>query len=363
MKILMIIESLRDGGKQRRLVELVRMLSEKKRYQIMILILKNDIHYKEILDMEDVEVMHLSRRFRIDPLILFSFYWKARKFSPHLVHSWGALPSVVTIPYILLSGKPFVNGMIANSRMRIFSKTWFRTVYTFPFSDVIVSNSMVGLKVYKVPQKKGRLIRNGINFDRIKGLAMPHDLRLMYGVKPHEKVVGMVATIDWRKNFPMFVKAALLLLKERNDVTFFVVGDGPDKETIEAMVPAGEKPFFVFTGKIRNVEEVVNLFDVAILASYGEGTSNSLLEYMLLKKPVVATNVSGINEVVVDGVTGYLVPQNDIRLMKSRIDELLNHPQKSISMGLAGREHVARNYSITGMVSQYESVYSEVMKK
>ncbi len=363
MKLLMIVESLRDGGKQRRLVELVRVLSEKKRYQIMILILKNDIHYEEILDMEGVEVIHLGRKFRTDPRILISFYRIARKFSPHLVHSWGALPSVVAIPYILLSGKPFVNGMIANSRMRIFSKNWFRTIYTFPFSDIIVANSMVGLKVYKVPKQKGRLIRNGINFDRIEKLALPHDLRLKYGVKPHDKVVGMVATIDWRKNFPMFVKAALLLLKERNDVTFFVVGDGPDKETIKAMVPAGKKPFFVFTGKIRNVEEVISLFDVAILASYGEGTSNSLLEYMLLKKPVVATDVSGINEVVADGVTGYLVPQNDVQLMKSRINELLNHTEKCESMGLAGREHVARNYSITGMVSQFESVYKEVVNK
>jgi glycosyltransferase involved in cell wall biosynthesis len=161
----------------------------------------------------------------------------------------------------------------------------------------------------------------------------------------------------------MFVKTALMLLKERRDVVFFVVGDGPDKVKVERLVPLNLKPFFKFTGKIRNVEEVVSLFDVAILASFGEGTSNSLLEYMLLKKPVVATDVSGINEVVVNGVTGYLVPQNNIQQMKSRVDELLGDPEKCQKMGLSGNELVALNYSIKGMVGEYEAVYEKVLKK
>ncbi len=359
----MIVESLRDGGKQRRLVELVRALSAKKMYTILILTLKDDVHYQEIFQMEGVQVKYLARRFRADPGVFISLYRAARKFSPDVVHSWGGLPSMVSLPYVWLSQKPFVNGMIANSRLKIFTKDWLRTKITFPFSEVIISNSLVGLEVYKVPKRKGLLIRNGIDFDRGKSLASIEELRVLYDLKPGEKVVGMVATIDWRKNFPMFVKTALMLLKERKDVVFFLVGDGPDKEKVERLVPFDLKPYFKFTGKIRNVEEVVNLFDVAILASFGEGTSNSLLEYMLLKKPVVATDVSGINEVVVHGVTGYLVPQNNIQQMKNRVEELLADPDKCQKMGLAGKELVALNYSIKGMVGEYEAVYDKVLNR
>jgi len=173
----------------------------------------------------------------------------------------------------------------------------------------------------------------------------------------------MVATIDYRKNFSMFIEAALQLISSRDDVVFFIVGDGPGKDKIQAMIPEDKENHFVFTGKINNVEEVVASFDVGVLASYGEGTSNSLLEYMLLEKPVVATDVFGINEVVRNGVDGYLVPQNDYKAMALKISELLDNTGLARKMGKSGKQRVARDYSIHQMVSSYESVYREVIKK
>lgn len=359
----MIVESLRDGGKQRRLVELLRVLSEEGKHRVLVLFLKNDVHFNEIFDFQGIEFCFLKRKFRTDPRVFFSFINRARRFSPDLVHSWGGLPAVVALPYILLSSKPFVNGMIANSRLKFLSKEWFRTKCTFPFSDVIISNSQIGLKVYKVPDAKARLIRNGINFDRLENLATPQEIMAGYGFSSIPKIVGMVATIDYRKNFSMFIEAALQLISSRDDVVFFIVGDGPGKDKIQAMIPEDKKNHFVFTGKINNVEEVVASFDVGVLASYGEGTSNSLLEYMLLEKPVVATDVFGINEVVRNGVDGYLVPQNDYKAMALKISELLDNAGLAQKMGKSGKQRVARDYSIHQMVSSYESVYREVIKK
>ena len=362
MRILMIIESLRDGGKQRRMVELLRMISAGNEHQVLVFLLKNSVHYREIYEMQGVEFLYLKRRFRADPGIFLSFLRRAKAFNPDIIHSWGSLPSLVSLPYVLLFNKPFVNGMIANSRLRIFSPEWFRVKCTFPFSDVIIANSEIGLKVYRVPERKGRLIRNGINFDR-KSISFSRDeLLSRYELDASIRVVGMVATIDWRKNFPMYIKSALTLLKYRDDVVFFVVGDGPDRGKIESMIPQKEKGHFVFTGKIRNVEEVVSMFDVGILASYGEGTSNSLLEYMLFGKPVVATDVLGIKEVVQEGKTGYLVTQNDAEGMAQKVDEILRDEQLAISMGNAGRELVASRYSIEQMVAGYEKIYEDFAK-
>ncbi|WP_026055191.1 glycosyltransferase family 4 protein [Anaerophaga thermohalophila] len=362
MKVLMIIESLRDGGKQRRMVELLRVLSVSKKYEVMVLFLKNSVHYEEIYNLPGVQTFYLERRFRSDPRVFYSFVHEARKFEPDLVHAWGGLPAVVALPYVLLYRKPFVNGMIANSRLKLFSPEWFRVKCTFPFSDVIISNSEIGLKVYKVPGRKKRLIRNGINFDRIVHQSSGKDVRDRLGIHGDKKIVGMVATIDWRKNFPMYVNAALSVLKKRNDTLFFVVGDGPDKEKIEAMVPEEKKHHFFFTGKIRNVEEIVSLFDVGVLASYGEGTSNSLLEYMLFEKPVVATNVFGINEVVEDGVNGYLVAHDNFMEMGMKISKLLDDTTLAVKMGKEGRKTVESRYSIDQMVAGYENIYEEVIR-
>ena len=344
------------------MVELLRVFSASKKYEVMVLFLKNSVHYEEIYNLPGVQTYYLERRFRSDPGVFYSFVREARKFEPDLVHAWGGLPAIVALPYVLFYRKPFVNGMIANSRLKLFSPEWFRVKCSFAFSDVIISNSEIGLKVYKVPERKKRLVRNGINFDRIVHQDSTEDIRNRLGIPRDKKIVGMVATIDWRKNFPMYVNAALSVLEKRNDTLFIIVGDGPDREKIEAMIPEEKKCHFFFTGKIHNVEEVVSLFDVGVLASYGEGTSNSLLEYMLFEKPVVATDVFGINEVVEDGVNGYLVPHDNFIEMGIKISRLLDNRILAVKMGKEGRKTVESGYSIGQMVAGYENIYKEVIR-
>ena len=364
IRIMMVIESLRDGGKQRQVEELVRVLALKEGYVIAVVILKDEIHFDRMLHLPNVEIIHLKRSFKQDPSVFRSFYLQARKFKPDLIHSWGGLPSLVSLPYVILTGTPLVNEMVQNSRLPFLSKSWIRAKLSFMFSTVIIGNSRIGLKVYKVPSKKAVLIRNGMNTDRIHDLRDEKEVREHYDLPYDFKVVGMVATIDWRKNFRMFIRAALALLEVRRDVVFFVVGDGEDRKEIEDMVPEPfKKSNFVFTGRINNVEEVINIFNVAVLASYGEGTSNSILEYMMLKKPVVATDVYGINEVVKHGTNGYLVPQDDHMAMKDKINELLNNSVLSQKMGENGYQFVINECSIEKMVSLHEKLFGEVIKK
>jgi glycosyltransferase involved in cell wall biosynthesis len=363
MRVLIVIESLRDGGKQRQVEELVRVLAQKPDYRIMVLILRNEIHFERILDLPNVQVQHLKRRFKHDPLVFAGFYKEAARFKPDVINSWGGLPGIVALPYLIINRVPLVNEMVQNSRLPVFSKQWFRARLSFPFSKVIIGNSQIGMDVYKVPVSKGRLVRNGMNPDRIKQLNSCGDIRRKYNLTPDLKVVGMVATIDWRKNFPMFVRSALYLLEKRRDVVFVVVGDGQDRPQLEAMVPGDLRSNFVFAGRISEVEEVVNIFDVAVLASFGEGTSNSLLEYMILKKPVVVTDVFGINEVVEEGVTGHLIPQDDFRMMGERIGQLLDNPELRRSMGNKGYEYVINECSIDKLVSAHELIFNKVVAK
>jgi glycosyltransferase involved in cell wall biosynthesis len=363
MRILIVIESLRDGGKQRQVEELVRMLALKPEYRIMVLILKNKIHFHKILKMKSVQVKYLKRRHKSDPMVFVKFYREASRFKPDVINSWGGLPSLVALPFLIVKRVPLVNEMVQNSRLPAFSTQWFRAKVSFAFSKIIVGNSQIGMEVYKVPKSKGRLVRNGMNTDRIRKLNNHELVRQKYNVQPEKKVVGMVATIDWRKNFPMYVKSALSMLEKRHDVVFFIVGDGQDRPQLEAMIPEEVRPFFVFTGRINDVEQVVNVFDVAVLATFGEGTSNSLLEYMVLKKPVVATDVYGVEEVITEGVTGYLVPQDDYRKMGEKICELLDSPKKARQMGEKGYYYIINECSIEKFVSAHELIFKEVTKK
>ena len=363
MRVLVVIESLRDGGKQRQVEELVRILALRPEYQILVLILRDEIHFNRLLNMERVEVKYVHRVHKKDPFVFVRFFKEASRFKPDVINSWGGLPSMVALPFRIIKGVPLINEMVQNSRLPVFSTQWFRARISFLFSNVIVGNSLIGMKVYNVPRRKGRLIRNGINTDRIKQLNNQEQVRIKYNIPLDKKVVGMVATIDWRKNFPMYVRAGISFLKKRQDAVFLIVGDGKDRPQLEAMIPSDLKPYFVFTGRIGDVEQVVNVFDVAVLASYGEGTSNSLLEYMILKKPVVATDVFGINEVLQEGVTGYLVPQDDFVEMGEKTGALLDNPELARHMGEKGHEYVIRECSIDKLVSEHEAVFKELTGK
>jgi glycosyltransferase involved in cell wall biosynthesis len=112
-----------------------------------------------------------------------------------------------------------------------------------------------------------------------------------------------------------------------------------------------------FLGHREDVPEILNLVDLVVLPSAYEGLPNVLLEAMAAGKPVVACKVSGVDEVVVHGRTGLLVPvKNPLELARA-IRDLLDDPVKRTSMGQAGRERVLLEFSLDRMINQYDTLY------
>lgn len=139
-----------------------------------------------------------------------------------------------------------------------------------------------------------------------------------------EKVVGMVATFSDFKDYETFISAARMTLQKRNDVTFLAIGDGKNLEMCRKMARGSLSDKIIFLGRQRDVESIVNIFDVGVLLTniktHVEGISNSIMEYMALGKPVVATNGGGTPELVIDGETGYLIPQKSEESLIEKIN-------------------------------------------
>src|SRR5690606_31004954 len=104
-----------------------------------------------------------------------------------------------------------------------------------------------------------------------------------------KKVVGMVAAFSAFKDYKTFINAANIVLEKRNDVVFVCVGDGPKLNECKSIVQKNNSDKIIFTGKQKNVENIVNVFDIGVLSTFNEGISNSIMEYMALSKPVVVT--------------------------------------------------------------------------
>jgi len=369
MKILYIIESLTHGGKERRLISLIKELRVKENVEIEIIILSEDIHYKEIYDF-NIKIHIFKRNIKKDIKILSKFNRVLKYFKPDLVHCWDNTAAMQFAPICKFKKIPFLNSMISTAPpkklLKTFSKRFIYNYISYPFSDVILANCKAGLESFRVPKNKRKCIYNGFDFNRKKVKVSEDIIRDKFDITT-KYVVGMSGGFYIRKDYSTFVNAGQLILKNRKDVTFVAIGDGPNLEAIKNSVDDKYKANFRFVGKQHDVDSIVNIFSIGVLSSnmdyHGEGISNSIMEYMVFKKPAVATNGGGTPELIIDNETGLLVEPKDAVDMAKKIEYLLENPDIAEEMGRKGRERIENHFSIDIMIEEFFQLYNNSLKK
>jgi len=202
-------------------------------------------------------------------------------------------------------------------------------------------------------------IRNGVDPEEFRIHEDRGSLRQRLGLPRRVPVVGTVARLAPQKGLNYLVQAAGLLPPPRRPF-FVVVGDGPLRAELERLVAAtGVTQNFLFTGRRDDLPALLNAFDLFVLPSLYEGLGLALLEAMAAARPVVATAVGGIPEVVVDGETGILVPPRDAGALAAAIDRLLTDNELATRMGQAGRERVGKYFTVEKMARAVMALYRE----
>jgi len=226
MKILQFIDSLRSGGKERQLLELLKGLSGVENIDSELIIMSEKIHYS-YLDNLNIKCHFLLRKSIKDPGIFHRLYRICVNTKPDVLHSWSSMCSVYAVPITKLLGIKFVNGFLRNAppNFSIKNNIWLRAKITFPFSDVIVANSKAGINAYRVPPLKAYFVHNGFDISRIANMPDSREMRNVLGVNG-DKVVGMVASFSENKDYATLLTAAHKILVKKNDVSFVMVGDG-----------------------------------------------------------------------------------------------------------------------------------------
>ncbi|HEY9115413.1 MAG TPA: glycosyltransferase [Bacteroidales bacterium] len=356
MKILFFIESLRLGGKERRLVELLRYLSLKNQFELSLVLTRNEIDYQEVYDL-GIKIQIIERKyFKKDPKLFFSFYKIAKVFKPDIIHVWGNMVAFYAIPTKLLLRLPLINSQITDA-FDVVYRGILSHKFTFQYSDLIIANSMAGLKTYGSPPNKSKVIYNGFDFDRIKKLKPSIEIRKMFNIET-SFIVGMAASFSALKDYKTYIQAANLLLSEGADCTFLCMGKGDDSTYQELVLPE-RKNNVKFLGLQSDVESVMNCCDVGVLSTYTEGFPNSVMEFMALGKPVVATAGGGTEELVLDNETGYLVKVKSPSELAEKIKFLLNNPETAQKMGEKGKERIQSNFTLSLMAEKFIKVYNE----
>ncbi|MBT6048620.1 MAG: glycosyltransferase, partial [Candidatus Scalindua sp.] len=175
-------------------------------------------------------------------------------------------------------------------------------------------------------------------------------------------VIGAIGRLVWQKGFEYFIEAIPGLLKEFKEARLLIVGEGELEEELKLKSKRlGLEDKLTFTGFRSDIKEILTSIDIFILPSLLEGLPMILLEAMAMEKPIVATDIDGIREVLADGEAGLLVPPRDTEALSEAIVDLLNHRDKAYQMGLAARKVVAARFGVDIMVQKVEDVYEKLL--
>jgi len=220
---------------------------------------------------------------------------------------------------------------------------------------------MAGLKAYKAPKNKSTVIYNGFDQSRLNNLEPKEKIRDRFKIDT-KYVVGMVASFSGLKDYESYIHSANQVLSKNKEVTFLCIGSGDDGR-YKKLVKKEYVNKVLFLGKQNQVESIMNICDIGVLATFTEGISNALLEFSALGKPVI-TNFGGGNiEIVNQGITGYLVNQRSPGEMAEKIEILLNNEKMRTNLGEEARKLISYKFSIEQMINGFITEYAKVVPK
>lgn len=237
-------------------------------------------------------------------------------------------------------------------------------------------NHILDFAIANCDAERDKLISNGLSPRKIRAIyncpnvAVPREVggkstELLgeLGMSSDVPIVGTASRLTSERGVKYFVEAAAAIHNEFPRARFIVAGSGPlEEELRQRSREMNVEQVLLFLGARRDMERVYSIMDVFVnplVPFYGvAGTGNTTIEAMAFAKPVVATNVAGIPEAVLDGVTGLLVPPQDAARLAEATMRLLRDKDLARRMGMAGRERILKEFTMEGLVREIEEVYS-----
>ena len=209
-------------------------------------------------------------------------------------------------------------------------------------------------------EDKLTLIYNGIDLEQFRQPVDDHQMRSELGLDPNCKLVGMIGRLDRQKNPLDFIQAAAIVTRGYPKVQFLIIGDGPLHPECDRLInELNLQNKFFLLGFRNDVVRILPILTVTALSSLWEGLPLAFLESMSAGKPIVANNVDGASDVLIDGETGFLVTPHQPSEMAERILYLLNNEKLCHEMGRIAQQR-SSYFSKQRTLAQIESLYKEL---
>ena len=296
-----------------------------------------------------------------------------RKTNPDIVHVQYLAPGLIPILAAKAAGikRVFATvhqpGRIYQWKHKVFIRTAAHLCDAFFCNSRSVEESWFGDSQFfdskKINSKRKHFtVYNGVDIERIERIAKEVNkerIKNLLGIRD-KRIIGVVGRLRKEKGQATVLESMKTVLQELPDTVLIVVGDGPDRPHLEELgKKLGIDGHVKWLGQ-KDHEEALRLYsimDVVVVPSLFEGFGLTAAEAMAASRPVVGSHVDGLCEVIIDNVTGYLVPVRDCVTMARHLVELLSNKSKAETMGEAGYRRVAENFGTEQFAASIRPIY------
>jgi glycosyltransferase involved in cell wall biosynthesis len=359
LRVMLVIAHLRYGGTERQLTHLARYM-DRECAHVEVCCLWEKGPFSELLEGEGIPVHLVQKRARLDPTLPFRLARLLRRREIDVVHTflltagiWGALAGRLARVAAVVGTERNVDHLeVADRPITI---RLYRLATRFLHDRLLGNSEAVRryvIRTLHLPESKVGVVYNGIEVDAMQPRRTREAVRHELGIGADDPVVLMAARLHPQKNYPLFLDVAERVRRREPSVRFVAAGEGPLRPAVERWVEdRGLGDTVLLLGGRGDVPDLMGMADLVLLTSDWEGFPNTLLEAMTVGTPCVATTVGGNDEVVVSGETGELCPPGDAEALSTAVNELLRDHARRRRVGLAGRQRVARCFSVEQMVA------------
>lgn len=362
LNVLHIVLGLEIGGLEKFVLDLVRDCQKHVAPQILCLQKKGSLG-EEISGVPILE-LHASDGFKFSSVLDVARIIK--KSNVDIIHTHNPAPHFYGALAGFLTGVPVLNTKhgrnYPGSRKKVFLNR-LSTVLTSKVVPVSHEAADVCRSIEKIHEKKIHPIWNGVDVGTFSPGNGDKRLLATLGMSQDDQVVGIVARLSPEKNHSCLLRAFAKVKNDLEGGRLLVVGDGVLRGQLESEAKSlGIGDRVVFAGSRHDVPGLLRECDIFALSSKTEGLPLTVLEAMACGLPVVATDVGGISEAVLDGETGFLVSSDDCIAMGSSLKALLKDAVLRRKMGAAGRKRVEKYFDSRMTAQRYVDLYRAVLK-
>lgn len=357
-RIAYIIGELTHGGAEKQLFELVKGLDKKQFSPIVICLSEDKEPYGPLIEALKIPVYYLKRKTSYEIKRILCLAILLKKIEIDVVHTFLHIGNGYGVIASIFSD---VRNFIPSIRSEEKNRHFFMKItdwLAIKYAKVVVTNSKRGkefvLSQWKLDERKIKVIHNGVHLNK-------YYTNSNYKYKNKYISITIIGKPTYAKNITMVFKVAEYVIKEYPYIEFNIIGPGLSEE--KYYIPNNLKNYIHLLGPKRDISKILNKSNIYISTSISEGLPNTIMEAMSAGKPVIATDVGGVSELVIDGETGYLTPSNNAEFMAKRIVDLINNPKKQIAFGTKGRKVMEINFSVKKMVKKTENLYLSILKQ